>query len=94
MEMAWTSYAGFRVSKWIFLLLLLTTEVQAQTIIARQSVERQMAGQFIDEKSDQSYLFTLYNNRFGDVQSFDMVDLTGGKTWPVSYTHLRAHETG
>ncbi len=81
MEMAWTSYVGSRASKWIFLLFLLTTKVQAQTIIARQSVERQMAGQFIDEKNDQSYLFTLYNNRFGDIQSFDMVDLTGGKTW-------------
>jgi hypothetical protein len=89
MEMAWTSYVGFRVSKWIFLLLLLTTEVQAQTIIARQSVERQMAGQFIDEQSDQSYLFTLYDNRFGDVQSFDMVDLTGGKTW--QYTIPQDH---
>ncbi len=82
--MAWTSFAGSRLGSLLFLLLCIATEVQAQTVVARQSVERMMADQFIDEAENQSYLFTLYKNRLNDISSLDMVDIPAGKTWKYS----------
>lgn len=79
--MAWTSFAGSRLGSLVLLLLLMATEQQAQTLVARQSVERMIADQFIDESQNQAYFFTLYKNRLNEISSLDMVDIPKGKTW-------------
>lgn len=82
--MAWTSFAGSRLGSIILFLLFVATEVQAQKIVARQTVERMIASQFMDECVNQSYFFTLYKNRLNDISSLDMVDIAQGSTWQYS----------
>jgi hypothetical protein len=82
--MAWTSFAGSRLGSVILFLLFVATEVHAQKIVARQTVERMIASQFMDEWVNQSYFFTLYKNRLNDISSLDMVDIAQGSTWQYS----------
>ena len=40
-----------------------------------------------------SALYHLAKKGWSDVVLVERKELTSGSTWPVSYTHLRAHET-